>query len=165
MTCTSLADIFWHKWQIKLVIYLTCNVELHDIKRLHSKNMILKYENSILHQQLFKAGQINQNNEIHIRTLNIQLKNLSKLRKTLINYQNICVDQQETLENKKRECALTAQSLHHEFKCYEVTERVLKHKCVYVQNLINFLNTLNLSRCVDSNNNADIDTLYLDDKT
>lgn len=81
-----------------------------------------------------------------MRTLNIQLKNLPSLREAIINYQNICAGQQETLENEKRERALTAQFLHHEFKCHEATERALKQKHACVQNLVGILNTLNLSK-------------------
>ena len=97
-----------------------------------------------------------------MRTLNIQLEDLPKLREALTNYQNICAGQQETLENEKRERALAAQSLRHEFKCHEATERALEHERAHVRDLVGFLNTLDLPRCVDPNDNAGIGTLYLE---
>ena len=76
-----------------------------------------------------------------MRTLNIQLEDLPKLREAVTNYQNICAGQQETLENEKRERALAAQSLRHEFKCHEATERALEQERARVRDLVGFLNT------------------------
>ena len=97
-----------------------------------------------------------------MRTLNIQLEDLPKLREAVTNYQNICAGQQETLENEKRERALAAQSLRHEFKCHEATERALEQERARVRDLVGFLNTLDLPRWVDPNDNAGIGTLCLE---
>jgi len=126
------------------------------------KNKAFECKNSILHRRLFKAGQINQNNKIHMRTLNTQLKKLSKLKDVIINYQIICADQQETLENEKRECALTALSLSHEFKHHEDTERVLKQKRAHVRKLLSLLDNIDLSKYVNSDNNVGINTICLE---
>jgi len=97
-----------------------------------------------------------------MRTLNTQLKKLSKLKDVIINYQTICAGQQETLENEKRERALTALSLSHEFKCHEDTERALKQKRAHVWKLLSLLDNIDLSKYVNSDDNAGISTICLE---
>ena len=126
------------------------------------KNKAFECKNSILHRWLFEAGQTNQNNEIRMRTLNTQLEKLSKLKDAITDYQTICAGQQETLENEKRERALTALSLSHEFKRHEDTERALKQERAHVRKLLSLLNNIDLSKYVNSDNNAGISTICLE---
>lgn len=97
-----------------------------------------------------------------MRTLNTQLKELPKLKDAITNYQTICAGQQETLENKKRERALAALSLSHEFKHHEDTERVLKQKRAHVRKLLSLLDNIDLSKYVNSDDNAGINTICLE---
>jgi len=97
-----------------------------------------------------------------MRTLNTQLKKLSKLKDVITDYQIICAGQQETLENEKRERALTALSLSHKFKHHEDTERALKQKRAHVRKLLSLLDNIDLSKYVNSDDNAGIDTICLE---
>jgi len=126
------------------------------------KNKAFECENSILHRRLFEAGQTNQNNKICMRTLNTQLEELPKLKDAITDYQTICAGQQETLENEKKERALAALSLSHKFKHHEDTERALKQKRAHVRKLLSLLDNIDLSKYVNSDDNAGISTICLE---
>lgn len=94
-----------------------------------------------------------------MRFFNIQIEEVAKLKETVSNYQRAFASQQETLKSKKRERALVMQSLSHESSCHKATERSLKQKRTYVRNFIEFLNTLEVPRRANSNDNTSIDTV------
>ena len=130
------------------------------------KKKAVEIENTILHQRLFEAGQVNQANEIRIKSFSAHTEELTKCKEAINNYQRILANQREALEFEKKERALTAQSLNNEFKCHERTEKSLEHERVQVQNLIGLLNTLDTLRRGDPNNalpdNMGIGTLWLE---
>ena len=101
-----------------------------------------------------------------MRSLHAQNEELDKLRETVSNYSKAYAFQQEALEAEKRERALAAQSLTHEFKCHEATEKsfgmLLEQERARVQDLVGLLNTLDFSGRADSNDNLGIGTLWQD---
>jgi septal ring factor EnvC (AmiA/AmiB activator) len=126
------------------------------------KNQAARYENAILQRRLFEAGQINQSNEVRMRSLQTQNEELTKLRETLSDYRKAFELQREELESTKREHALTAQSLTHEFKCHEATEKsfesLLELERVRIQDLMGLLDIL--SGRAGSNDDRGIGTLW-----
>ena len=115
-----------------------------------------------MHQRLFEAGQINQSNEVRIKSFNIRSEEVTKLKETVNNHQRAFATQQEALESEKRERALILQSLNYETSCHRATERSLEQERAHFQDFIRFLDTLEIPRRVDLNNNASIGTIWLE---
>ncbi len=97
-----------------------------------------------------------------MRFFNIQSEEIAKLKETVSNYQRAFASQQKALKSKKRERALVTQSLSHESSCHKAIERSLKQKRTYVRDFIEFLNTLEIPRRANSNDNTSIDTVWLE---
>ena len=97
-----------------------------------------------------------------MRSFNTQSEEVAKLKETVGNYQRAFASQQEALESEKRERALVTQSLSHESRCHKVTERSLEQERIHFQDFIGFLDTLEVPRRADSNDNASIGTLWLE---
>ncbi|KAL8832502.1 MAG: hypothetical protein Q9191_000229 [Dirinaria sp. TL-2023a] len=144
------------------VICHTCGVELVSHEKLRWKKSALENQNVILHQRLFEAGQANQFNEVRMRFFNAQSEEVAKLKEIVSNYQKAFATQQEALELEKRERALVTQSLNHEFSCHKATERSLEQERAHVRDFIGFLNTLEIPRRADLNDNASIGTIWLE---
>lgn len=118
-----------------------------------------------MHQRLFEAGQANQSNEVRIRFFNAQSEEAAKLKETVSNYQKAFTTQQEALELEKRERALITQSLNHESSCHKATERSLEQERAHIRDFIGFLDTLEIPRRADLNDNASISTIWLEGNT
>ena len=78
------------------------------------------------------------------------------------NYQKAFATQQEALELEKGERALVTQSLNHESSCHKATERSLEQERAHVRDFIGFLDTLEIPRRADLNDNASIGTIWLE---
>ncbi len=78
------------------------------------------------------------------------------------NYQRAFATQQEALESEKRERALVTQSLNHESSCHKATERSLEQERAYIRDFIGFLDTLEVPRRADLNDNASIGPIWLE---
>ena len=115
-----------------------------------------------MRQRLFETGQINQTYEAHIRAFNVEHDEVIKLRDSVSNYQRSLTRQQEALGSKEKEHALAVQSLSYEFKCHGETERSLEKERGHVRNIISFLNTLDIPRRPDPDNNSGTGTLWLE---
>ena len=77
------------------------------------------------------------------------------------NYQRAFATQQEALESEKRERTLVIQSLNHKSSCHKATKRSLEQECAHIWDFIGFLDTLEVPRRADLNNNASIGTIWL----
>ena len=139
-----------------------CGVELASHEKLRWKKNALENENAILHQRLFEAGQTNQSNEVRMRLFNTQSEEVAKSKETVSNYQRAFATQQEALESEKRERALVIQSLNHESSCHKATERSLEQERAHIQDFIGFLDTLEVLRRADLNDNASISIIWLE---
>ncbi|KAL9122461.1 MAG: hypothetical protein Q9187_000990 [Circinaria calcarea] len=143
-------------------VCISCGVELASHEKLRWKKKALQNENYILRQRLFEAGQINQTYEAHIRASNVEHDEVIKLRDSVSNYQRSLTRQQEALGSKEKEHTLAVQSLSYEFKCHGETERSLEKERGHVRNIISFLNTLDIPRRPDPDNNSGTGTLWLE---
>ena len=94
-----------------------------------------------------------------MRFLNARSEEIVKLKKIVNNYQKAFATQQKTLKLKKRKRDLIIQFLNYEFNCYKAIEKSLKQKRAYVQNFIEFLNTFEISKKANLNDNASINTI------
>ena len=81
------------------------------------------------------------------------------------NYQRSLASQQKALESKEMERALAAQSLTYEFKCHEATERSLEQERALLLNIVRFLDTLDIPRRADLDDNTGIGTLWLNSES
>ena len=97
-----------------------------------------------------------------MRFFNAQSEEAAKLKETVSNYQKAFATQQEALELEKRERALVTQSLNHESSCHKATERSLEQERAHVRDFIGFLDTLEIPRRADVNDNASIGTIWLE---
>ena len=97
-----------------------------------------------------------------MRFFNTQSEEVAKLKETVSNYQRAFATQQEALESEKRERALVIQSLNHESSCHKATERSLEQERAHFRDFIGFLDTLEVPRRADLNDNASIGTLWLE---
>ena len=97
-----------------------------------------------------------------MRFFNTQSKEVAKLKETVSNYQRALASQQEALESEKRERALVTQSLNHEASCHKTTERSLEQERAHFRDFIGFLDTLEVPRRADLNDNASIGTIWLE---
>ena len=149
-------------------ICTTCDIEWFSNQHLHRKINILQNQHGILSDQLFRAGHVNQLNELRIRTLNHEREGYAEFvessKQAAADLQRQLDTQQATFEVERREHALTVQSLQHESTRCEATERCLEHERAIVQTLIDILNKLELSNeedlSIDLPNNIDLDTLF-----
>jgi len=98
-----------------------------------------------------------------MRLFNTQSEEVAKLKEIVNNYQRAFATQQETLESKKRKCALVIQFLNHKFSYHKVIERSLKQERAHIWDFIGFLDTLEVSRRANLNENASIDTIWLEE--
>jgi len=97
-----------------------------------------------------------------MRSFNTQSEEVAKLKETVSNYQRAFASQQEVLESEKRERALVTQSLSHESSCHKATERSLEQERTHFRDFIGFLDTLEVPRRADPNDNASIGTVWLE---
>ena len=97
-----------------------------------------------------------------MRFFNTQNEEVAKLKETVSNYQRAFATQQEALESEKRERALVIQSLNHESSCHKATEGSLEQERAHFRDFIGFLDTLEIPRRADLNDNASIGTIWLE---
>ena len=88
---------------------------------------------------------------------------VAKLKEIVNNYQRAFATQQKTLKSKKAKRAFIMQFLNHEFSCHRAIEQSLKQKRVHFRNFIKFLNILEISRTANLNDNANINTIWLEE--
>ena len=96
-----------------------------------------------------------------MRLFNTQSKEVAKSKKTVSNYQRAFATLKEALESEKRERALVIQSLNHESSCHKAIKRSLEQERAHIRDFIGFLNTLEVPRRADLNDNASIGTIWL----
>ena len=94
-----------------------------------------------------------------MRLFNTQSEEVAKLKEIVSNYQRAFATQQEALESKKRERALVIQFLNHESSCHKAIERSLEQERAYIRDFIGFLDTLEVPRRANLNDNASIGTI------
>lgn len=97
-----------------------------------------------------------------MRLFNTQSEEVAKLKETVRNYQRAFATQQEALESEKRERALVLQSLNHESSCHKATESSLEQERAHIRDFIGFLDTLQVPRRADLNDNVSIGTTWLE---
>ena len=98
-----------------------------------------------------------------MRLFNTASKEVAKLKETVSNYQRAFATQQEALESEKRERALVTQSLNNKSSCHKATERLLEQERAHIRDFIGFLDTLEVPRRTDLNDNASIGTIWLEE--
>jgi len=149
-------------------ICTTCGIEWFSNQHLHRKVNILQNQHGILSDQLFRAGHVNQLNELRIRTLNHERGGYAEFvessKQVAAGLQRQLDTQQATFEVERREHALTVQSLQHESARCEATERCLEHERATVQTLAGILNKLELPNGedlgIDLPDNIGLGTLF-----
>ena len=97
-----------------------------------------------------------------MRLFNTQSKEVAKSKETVSNYQRAFTTLQEALESEKKERALVIQSLNHESSCHKATKRSLEQERAHIRDFNGFLDTLEVPRRVDLNDNASIGTIWLE---
>ncbi|KAL9127043.1 MAG: hypothetical protein Q9217_004007 [Psora testacea] len=129
-------------------ICTTCGIEWFSTQNLHRKINILQNQHSILNDQLFRTGHINQLNELRIRTLNHEREGYAALaessKQAAAGLQRHLDNQQATFEAERKERALALQSLEYESARREAAERCIEHERATVQKLTGILDKLEL---------------------
>ena len=97
-----------------------------------------------------------------MRFFNAQNEEVAKLKESVSNYQRAFATQQEALELEKRERALVIQRLNHESSCHKSTERSLEQERAHIWDFIGFLDSLEVPRRADLNDNVSIGTIWLE---
>ncbi len=114
------------------------------IWKLRRNNDILRDQNVILKDQVFRADYTNQLNELRIkllyRTMKIFVKWTKSLKRIVRNVQKDFDTLEAFFEVERREHILVTQSLKHESESHKTTKRSLQHERITVQRLIDFLN-------------------------
>ncbi len=116
---------------------------------------------------MFRAGHVNQLNQLRIRTLEHEregyVESVKSSKQVAVGLQKQLDIQKTTFEEERRNYALAVQSLQHESTRCEATKRCLEHERAIVRTLIGILNKFELSNeedlSVDLSNNIDLDTL------
>ena len=98
-----------------------------------------------------------------MRLFNTTRKEVAKLKETVSNYQRAFATKQEALESEKKERALVTQSLNNESSCHKATKRSLEQERAHIRDFIGFLDTLEVPRRTDLNDNASIGTIWLEE--
>ena len=136
-----------------------CDIDLSVNERLRAKNRVFKAENFILQTRLYEFDQVNQKQEVNQRKLNSQLSKIQMLKETVDNYKDVFTRQQNAFEATKNERALLSQTLSMKARNHEATQRSLKQERVNIQNVIRFLDFIEISRRANLDENASIDTI------
>ncbi len=97
-----------------------------------------------------------------MRFLNTQGKEVTKWKETASNYQRAFASQEEALQSEKGKRAFVVQSLSYEADSYKATQRSLEQERAYIRDFIGFLDTLEVLRRSDPEDNASIGTLWLE---
>ena len=116
----------------------------------------------MLQHRLFEFGKANQTYEIRMRSSDAQAQENTKLKETIDRYQSIFTNQQQALEFEKRQHAMAAQSLDHEFKCHAVTEKRLEQRDNEFLELVKYLPTTDIPRKVNQNGDKGAGTFYIE---
>lgn len=148
-------------------ICTTCGIEWFQNQQLDRKVNILQDQHGILSDQLFRAGHVNQLNQLRIRTLEHEQEGYAesvKLSKqAAAGLQGQLDTQKAAFEEEKREYALAVQSLQNESARCEAIERCLEHERATVRTLAGILNKLEISNGedlgIDLPNNIGLGTL------
>jgi len=129
-------------------ICTACGIEWFSNQKLHREINILQNQHSILSDQLFRVGHVNQLNELRIRTLNQERERYAALaessKQAAAGLQRHLDNQQATFEMERRERALAVQSLEYESARREATERSFEHERAVVQKMTGILDKLEL---------------------
>ncbi len=149
-------------------ICTACGIEWFSNQNLHRKINILQNQHGILNDQLFRAGHVNQLNELRIRTLNHEREGHAALaessRQAAVGLQSHLDNQQATFELERRERALAIQSLECESARREATERSLEHERTVVQKMTGILDKFELPNgdglAIDLPDNIGLGTLF-----
>jgi seryl-tRNA synthetase len=149
-------------------ICTTCGIEWFSNQDLHRKVNILQSQHGILNDQLFRAGHVNQLNELRIRTLSHEREGYAKFvessKQAAAGLQRQLDTQQAAFEEERRDYVLAVQSLQHESARCEATERSLEHERATVQTLAGILNKLELPNGedlgIDLPDNIGLGTLF-----
>ena len=103
-----------------------------------------------MNDQLFRAGHINQLNELRIQLFDQYLKGIVKVtnlsKQAAANFQEDLIAQRATNEAEKEKHSLTIQSLQNESNCHKATLRCLEHERATVQFLKSFLDKFEFPR-------------------
>ena len=137
-----------------------CGLGLFDNQNLRSENKACRSENDTLRQTVSELRYTNQLLEVRQKPLIDQDKEVQRLKETVNGYQSAFARQQEALEAAKKERAVAAQSLTHEFRCHAVTESSLEQERASHRDLMKFLHTVDVPRRADPNDNGNIGALW-----
>ena len=139
-----------------------CGIDLSANDRLRTKNHAFKAENSILQARLYEFGQVNQKHEVNQRKLSSQSSEIQLLKEAVSNYKDAFARQQEAFEATKNERALLSQTLSMEARNHEATERALEQERANIQDVIRFLDSIEVPRRANPDENASIGTIWIE---
>ena len=137
-----------------------CGVEWFSQHQLQRKTIIFEMQNAILNENLFRAGHVNQLQEVRFRDCNRQIQELSRAKNLLdqkvSSLQKELETQRTSLESEKRAHLSTAQALNNEFKCHADTENDRDRERAMVGKMTEILNNISF-------NKGDLSVAWLDE--